>query len=201
MSRSLGRRTDDGGGERNRFFEGLARALMGSDRPLIVLAALQRCGCGALDSLPYLLGFEEADRLSVGGDVSPRAWGPRRRSGSPAARYSARGPIDGCKLGSLERGETELAQNAPDRELEPNLLASLHGEAEGNPFSSWDGAGVRLTRLRISVAGGSSVSRASCLRGCRMRWPQALSAAGGNLRAEETPCETILKRWRWYSFG
>ncbi len=71
MSRSLGRRTDDGGGERNRFFEGLARVLMGSDRPLIVLAALQRCGCGALDSLPYLLGFEEADRLSVAGTCRP----------------------------------------------------------------------------------------------------------------------------------
>ena len=63
--------------QRHRFFEGLARALIGVGRPmLLVLDNLQWCDQETLAFLTFCLGLAPAAQLLVAGDAARRQ--PRR---------------------------------------------------------------------------------------------------------------------------
>lgn len=122
--------------QRHRFFEGLARALIGADRPvLLVLDDLQWCDEETLAFLAFCLRLEPAARIlltatlrddDAHGDSAPAEWIERMRAG---------GMLTECTLAPLDLPETaQLAETVAGRELREEDAALLHATTGGFPL-------------------------------------------------------------------
>jgi DNA-binding SARP family transcriptional activator len=121
---------------RRRFWEALARAVLGGDQPLLLLIdALQWCDRGTLEWLHYLLRFDPRARLLVVGAYRPEGIGDGHSL--PSLRHALRqaDQLTEIELDPLSKAETAtLAANVANRDLEQNLIDCLYGETEGNPL-------------------------------------------------------------------
>jgi DNA-binding SARP family transcriptional activator len=143
--------------QRRRFFEALARAVLGGDKPLLLLIdALQWCDRGTLEWLHYLLRFDSRARLLVVGTYRPESIEPDHPLTSLLHTLRQDDQLTEIALDPLSKRETgTLAENVADRELEPNLVDCLYGETEGNPLFIVETVRAGLPdEVRTSPSGG-----------------------------------------------
>jgi DNA-binding SARP family transcriptional activator len=122
--------------QRQRFFEALARAILGGSQPLLLLIdALQWCDRGTLGWLRYLLRFDPQARLLVVGTCRPEEMGDDHPLASLLRALRHNEQLTEIELGPLDEAETvSLAANVASRELDPDLAACLYRETEGIPL-------------------------------------------------------------------
>ena len=121
-------------GQRQRFFEALARAVLSPGRPsLLVLDDLQWCDQETLEWLHFLLRFDSRAPLLILATVRSE------ESQSALARLVQQLRVSGAvaeiELTPLDASETgKLARQAAGEELDPGEAVRLYRETEGNPL-------------------------------------------------------------------
>ena len=140
--------------QRQRFFEALARVVLGSSQPLLLLIdGLQWCDQGTLEWLHYLLRFDPqarritdirritairrmADaRLLVIGTARLEDVGEAHPLTPVLQDLRRDGQLTEITLGPLdEAGTVALAENVAGQSLDPDMAACLYRETEGNPL-------------------------------------------------------------------
>ena len=123
-------------GQRQRFFQALAQAVLTAPQPLIlVIDDLQWCDQDTLEWLHFLLRFDLTARLLILGTV---------RTGELSSQHPLRTLLQHLRhtvavteiaLAPLDAAETAmLAASMIDRELDTASAMRLFGETEGNPL-------------------------------------------------------------------
>jgi len=122
--------------QRQRFFESLARAILGGSQPLLLLIdALQWCDRGTLEWLHYLLRLDPQARLLVVGTCRPEEMGDDHPLASLLQALHHDEQLTEIELGTLDEAETvSLTANVAGGELDPDLAACLYRETEGIPL-------------------------------------------------------------------
>ncbi len=135
--------------QRLRFFEGLARAVLAVDRPLLlVVDDLQWCDAASTTWLSFLVSAAVTSPLLVVATARDEEL-PQARHGDALAELEATGRAVRIALRPLAREETgELADSlAPDR-LTADELGLVHSVTAGNPFFV-----IEALRDRTAAAG------------------------------------------------
>jgi DNA-binding SARP family transcriptional activator len=122
--------------ERQRFFEALARAILGAGQPLLLLIdSIQWCDRGTLEWLHYLLRYDPGARLLVIGTLRPHEIEYRDLLTSLLHTLRHDGELTEIDLAPLNEVETgTLAATVANRDLEEALVECLYRETEGNPL-------------------------------------------------------------------
>jgi DNA-binding SARP family transcriptional activator len=122
--------------DRRRFFEALARAILGSGQPLLLLIdSLQWSDRWTHEWLHYLLRFDGRARLLVVGTYRPEGVGGDHPLNALLHQLRHDEQLTEIALSPLSKRETAtLAGNLADRELSSSLIDCLYGETEGNPL-------------------------------------------------------------------
>lgn len=124
------------GWQRQHFFEALARAILSARQPLLLsLDDLQWCSSETFEWLHYLFRFQGEMRLLLVGTARTEEILP----GHPLQTFTGVLQRDGLAteiaLGPLSTAETaSLAEHIVGHQLEPDTLATLYHETEGNPL-------------------------------------------------------------------
>jgi DNA-binding SARP family transcriptional activator/predicted ATPase len=163
--------------QRQRLFEALARAILGSRQPLLLLLDdLQWCDRDTLEWLRYLLHFDPQARLLVLGTLRPE----ELAADHPLARLLAdlrhSEQFIEIELGPLNEAETgTLADRVAGHELDPALRGRLFLETEGNPLFV-----VEMVRLALDPASDRLPPRVQAVLATRLAQlsPQARDLAG-----------------------
>jgi len=128
--------------QRLRFFESLARAILGGHRPILLsLDGMQWCDRETLEFIRFLLQFDPQAPILIVGTYRPediegeRLLAPLLRD---LRRTKQRGPetaLTEIELEPLDADETvALVADIAAQEPDPDLAACLHRETEGNPL-------------------------------------------------------------------
>ena len=122
--------------QRQRFFQALARAILGGGQPLLLLIdALQWCDRETLEWLRYLLRFDPQARLLVVGTCRLEETGEDHPMAPLLQALRHGGQLTEVELGPLdEAGTAALAAKVAGQELLPDLTACMYRETEGNPL-------------------------------------------------------------------
>ena len=142
-------------GQRQRFFEALARSVLAAPQPLVLLVDdLQWCDRETIEWLHYLLRFDPQARMMVVGtarDEEIPAQHPLR--GLLRHLRSGRIPVTELALEPLDAAETaRLAGLIGRRELDSNAALRLFRETEGNPLFV-----VEMARAGLGSTGTTTV--------------------------------------------
>ncbi|HEX7161664.1 MAG TPA: AAA family ATPase [Trebonia sp.] len=154
--------------QRHRFFEGLARALLAVNRPLLlVLDNVHWCDQETLDFITFCLGLAgDGTRLLVAGTVRDDRRRGDRDLASWAVRMRAAGLLTELPLSPLGAADAAaLAHAISGRPLAPQDAATLHATTGGFPLYV-----IEATRSGVGEHGG--VGGVSVVSGAR--------AAGGS---------------------
>lgn len=123
-------------GQRQRFFQALALAILTAPQPLLlVIDDLQWCDQDTLEWLHFLLRFDQNARLLVLGTVRTGELSPQHplRTLLPHLRHTV--AVTEIALPPLDAAETAmLAASMIERELDTASAMRLFGETEGNPL-------------------------------------------------------------------
>jgi DNA-binding SARP family transcriptional activator len=122
--------------QRQRFFEALARTILASGQPLVLLIDdLQWCDPETLEWLAYLLRFGARARLLIIGTVRPEELGTDHPLLSLLLSLRNAEQLSELDLTPLSESDTAtLACQVTNQALDPGLLAKLYQETEGNPL-------------------------------------------------------------------
>ncbi|MCX6032223.1 MAG: AAA family ATPase [Chloroflexi bacterium] len=122
--------------QRQRLFEALARAVLGSGEPLLlVVDDLQWCDQDTLEWLRYLLRFDPKARLLVVGTVRAEDLGADQPLAALVSTLRRDGLVAELALDPLNAEETAaLAACTAAQPLTPQQQVRLHQETEGNPL-------------------------------------------------------------------
>jgi DNA-binding SARP family transcriptional activator len=140
--------------QRHRFFEGLARALLAVDRPLLlVLDNVHWCDQETLDFITFCLGLaDDGTRLLVAGTVREDRRRGDRDLASWAVRMLAAGLLTELPLSPLGAADAAaLAQAISGRPLAPEDTATLHATTGGFPLFV-----IEATRSGVGEHGGAA---------------------------------------------
>ena len=134
--------------QRQRLFEALARALLGTHGPLLLLLDdLQWCDRETLVWVHYLLRFDPHARLLIVGTLRAEERSTNRPLESLLVNLRREGQVSEIPLGPLDATETAtLAKYVVGQALSPELAAKLYQETEGNPL-------FVVETMRMGVAG------------------------------------------------
>ena len=127
---------------RQRLFEALARAILGSraipggPQPLLLLlTGLQWCDQETLELIHYLLRFDPAARLLIVGTCRLEETVGDRRLSSLLRDLRRDGQLREIELHGLDQAETKcLAESVAGREISQLLATCIYHETEGNPL-------------------------------------------------------------------
>ena len=122
--------------QRHRFFEGLARAVMATDRPiLLVLDDLQWCDEETVAWLAFLLSFAEGARLLVVATVRSEELDDNREVASSLRALRSAGLVTDINLAPLEPLETrQLGALLLNRTLSTDEETLLYAATGGYPL-------------------------------------------------------------------
>jgi predicted ATPase/DNA-binding SARP family transcriptional activator len=142
--------------QRQRLFEALARAILGSHQPLLLsLDNLQWCDRDTLEWLRYLLRFDPHARVLILGMLRPEEMAADHPLATLLADLRQSDQLIEIELEPLNEAETgALAARVAGRELGAALAAHLFRETEGNPLFV-----VETVRLGLPAGGQPMMSR------------------------------------------
>ncbi|HEX6467895.1 MAG TPA: AAA family ATPase [Streptosporangiaceae bacterium] len=122
--------------QRHRFFEGLARALLAVDRPmLLVLDNMQWCDQESLTFLGFLLGRAPGARIMVAGTLRDDDPAEDPELAGWTARMRASRMVTELSLGPLEVADTaRLARAVSGRTLDESMAHLLQATTGGFPL-------------------------------------------------------------------
>jgi DNA-binding SARP family transcriptional activator len=121
--------------QRARLFEALARAVLSVPRVVAVFDDLQWCDRDSLEWLRYVLRFDPRARLLVVGTVRAHELAANPGLASLLTTLQHDALLQEIELPPLDLAETDaLAGAVSDRTLDPDALATLYAETEGNPL-------------------------------------------------------------------
>jgi DNA-binding SARP family transcriptional activator len=123
-------------GERQRFFEALARAMLAAPQPLLLLIDdLQWCDQETLQWLHFLLRFRVKKRLLITSTVRVEDVLPARPVTDWLMQLRSEGRVSEITLGPLDASETaQLAARVVNDRIDDQLAVRLYRETEGNPL-------------------------------------------------------------------
>ncbi len=133
-------------GQRQRFFEALARAILAAPQPLLlVIDDLQWCDPETLEWLHFLLRFDPLARLLVVGCVRTEELPPHHPLRTLLLDLQTTRRVTEIALQPLDAAETaKLAALVVKREWGVDTLMRLYQESEGYPFFVVEMARARL---------------------------------------------------------
>ncbi|MER5436326.1 AAA family ATPase [Streptomyces sp. NPDC002588] len=122
--------------QRHRFFEGLARAVLGAARPtLLVLDDLQWCDQETMAWLAFLLGFADGSPVLVAATVRTDELADNQDVSATLKALRSAGSVTEVALSPLERDQTaELAESVLGRPLAPAQRRLLYAATGGFPL-------------------------------------------------------------------
>ncbi|HEY6933824.1 MAG TPA: AAA family ATPase [Marmoricola sp.] len=195
--------------QRHRFFQGLAQALLGGGRPLLLLLDnLQWCDAETLDFIAFLSG-EQQHGLLVALAGRDRDLAASRVHARWLQRRGAGGTLHEITLGPFSAGETAaLARLLGQPELSEELAGDLHSATGGFPLfvveaaraGGLDGvprsAGVTsVLRTRLSQLGPHAREVAALAAAVGRDFDLALLCEASDLAAEEV-VQGLDELWR-----
>ncbi len=123
-------------GQRQRFFEALARAILVAPQPLLLLIDdLQWCDQETLEWLHFLLRFDPKARLLVVGCAREEELPPHHALRSLLLHLRTTTGVTEITLQPLDAAETaKLASQVANRELDMSSVMHLFQETEGYPL-------------------------------------------------------------------
>jgi DNA-binding SARP family transcriptional activator/predicted ATPase len=123
-------------GQRQRFFEALARAILVAPQPLLLLIDdLQWCDQETLEWLHFLLRFDPMARLLVVGCAREEELPPQHPLRTLLLHLRNTMRVTGIPLEPLDAAETaKLASQVANRELDVDSVMHLYHETEGYPL-------------------------------------------------------------------
>jgi predicted ATPase len=147
--------------QRQRFFDTLARIVLGASQPLLLLFDdLQWCDPETLEWLHYLLRFDAKARLLLVGTARAEDIGPPHPLHSLLLDLRARACLTTLTLRPLDAAETfQLAGHALGRRLAPEAAQALFHETEGNPLFVVETLRARLATSALAPAGADAPER------------------------------------------
>jgi DNA-binding SARP family transcriptional activator/predicted ATPase len=123
-------------GDRSRFFEGLARALLAAPQPLLLLIDdLQWCDLETIEWLHYLSRFDPAARLLVLGAARAGELDAQHPLLALLRQLRGTSQLAELALEPLDAAETaRLAGQVGNRTFDDDAATRLYHETEGNPL-------------------------------------------------------------------
>jgi DNA-binding SARP family transcriptional activator len=123
-------------GQRQRFFEALARAVLSVPQPLLLLIDdVQWCDRDTLQWLHFLLRFDPKKRVLVIGTARMEEFVPSRPVAEWLVQLRTDGSVIELALDPLDAAQTaQLAVQVAKRELDDQSALRLYRETEGNPL-------------------------------------------------------------------
>ena len=151
--------------QRQRFFEALARAILGGSQPLLLLIdALQWCDRETLEWLRYLLRSDPQARLLVVGTCRLEEMGEDHPMEPLLQALRQGGQLTEIEPSPLdEAGTAALAAKVAGQELDPDLTACLYRETEGNPLFVVETVRMGLLAGASEPGAGDRETGAVCL--------------------------------------
>ncbi len=167
--------------QRHRFFEGLARALIAVDRPLLlILDNVQWCDQETLDFITFCLGLaDDETRLLVAGTVRDDHRRDDRELAAWAVRMRAADLLTELSLAPLDAADAAiLAEAISGQPLAARDAATLHATTGGFPLYVIEAARVDAgQRGRPGEGGGPAAGDGDLSAVLRRRLAQATPAA------------------------
>lgn len=123
-------------GQRQRFFESLARAVLAAPQPLLLwIDDVQWCDSETLEWLHFLLRFEPRGALLILGTARIEEALPHAPLTALAQQLRSESRLVSIELRPLDAAETaRLASQVEGRALDDNAVFRLFHETEGNPL-------------------------------------------------------------------
>jgi DNA-binding SARP family transcriptional activator len=151
--------------QRQRFFQALARAILGGSQPLLLLIdALQWCDRETLEWLRYLLRFDSQARMLVVGTCRLEEMGEDHPVAPLLQALRQGGQLTEIELSPLdEAGTAALTAKVAGQELDPDLTACLYRETEGNPLFVVETVRMGLLAGASEPGAGDEETGAVCL--------------------------------------
>jgi DNA-binding SARP family transcriptional activator/predicted ATPase len=163
-------------GQRQRFFEALARAVLAAPQPLLLLIDdLQWCDQETLEWLHFLLRFDPHARMLIVGTVRAEEVPPHHPLRALLLHLRSTVHVAELVLQPLDAAETaKLATHITGRELDVESAMRLYRETEGNPLFV-----VETVRAGLGTARPESAAEAWSLSGPRSPIPDTPSLPPG----------------------
>ncbi len=172
-------------GDRLRFFEGLARAVLAAPQPLLLLIDdLQWCDRETIEWLHFLSRFDREARLLVLGTARSEELDGDHPLRTLLRHLRGESQLTEIALEPLDAAETAaLASHVGNRTWVWTRPRGSSGRPRGIPSSSWRPSGRRAggTR-RACLSTGFPVSRPGPTRSSRGDWPSSRSTRGRSPR-------------------
>jgi len=143
--------------ERPRLFEALARGLLASGQPvLLLLDDVQWCDPDTLEWLRYLFRFAPKERLLIVGTVRIEEVGSTHALHSLLLDLGRAGQVTEITLAALNASDTtRLAEYVAERKLEAARAAQLFEETEGHPLFVVESVRAGLTTEPANAVDGA----------------------------------------------
>ena len=166
-------------GQRQRFFEALARAILAAPQPMLLwIDDLQWCDVETLEWLHFLLRFTPHAPLLVIGTARSEESPPDHPVVRLARQLGAESKLTSIELSALDAAETaRLASHMQGHELPVVAAVRLYRETEGNPLFVVET--VRAGAASPSVAGSGET--AATEQEARVLPPRVYAVIAGRL--------------------
>src|SRR6266581_6656348 len=182
-------------GQRQRFFEALARAILAAPQPLLLLIDdLQWCDQETLEWLHFLLRFDPMARLLVVGCVREEELPPHHALRTLLLHLRNTMHVTEITLQPLDAAETaKLAGAVANRELDLDSVMHLYHETGGYPLFVVEIVRAGLGRVSVSPPGADHPHRQPPLDDAQTLPPRVHAVLAGRLRSRV--CGTCRDHW------
>ncbi|MFL5658687.1 MAG: ATP-binding protein [Ktedonobacteraceae bacterium] len=170
-------------GQRQRFFEALARAILGTPQPLLLLIDdLQWCDQETLEWLHFLLRFDSMARLLVVGCAREEELPPHHPLRTFLLHLRNTMHVAEIALQPLDAAETaKLASQVANRELDTGSVMHLFQETEGYPLFVVEIVRAGLERVPTGAPEAGHLQRQSPLDEAQTLPPRVQAVLVGRL--------------------